>query len=138
MEEEMCLVDSCTTNSILRETKYFQTLTRRLGNVLTIVGRDTTIVGSGRATIKFYNGTQVTIEDVLLYPDSTHTLISFIDIQKSGLHVRTHEDNKVEFLLITKSSGYDHEALERIPSTSSGLYYTYIKPIPYVAYKVIF
>jgi hypothetical protein len=23
MEEEMCLVDSCTTNSILRETKYF-------------------------------------------------------------------------------------------------------------------
>jgi hypothetical protein len=23
MEEEMCLVDSCTTNSILREIKYF-------------------------------------------------------------------------------------------------------------------
>jgi hypothetical protein len=23
MEEEMCLVDSCTTNSILREAKYF-------------------------------------------------------------------------------------------------------------------
>jgi hypothetical protein len=86
----------------------------------------------------FPNGTQVTTEDALLYPDSTHTLISFRDIQKSGLHVCTHEDNKEEFLLITKSSGYGHEVLERIPSTPSGLYYTYIKPIPYVAYKVIF
>jgi hypothetical protein len=52
MEEELCLVDSCTTNSIIRETKYFQTLTKRTGNVLTIVGRDATIVGSGRATCK--------------------------------------------------------------------------------------
>ena len=51
MEEKLCLVDSGTTNSILRETKYFQTLTKRQGNVLTIAGRDATIVGSGRATI---------------------------------------------------------------------------------------
>jgi hypothetical protein len=80
MEEEMCLVDSCTTNSILREIKYFQTLIRRSENVFTIAGRDATIVGFGRATITFPNGTQVTIEDVLLYPDSTHTLISFRDI----------------------------------------------------------
>jgi hypothetical protein len=47
MEEEMCLVDSCTTNSILRETKYFQTLTRRFKNILTIAGCDAMIVGSG-------------------------------------------------------------------------------------------
>jgi hypothetical protein len=100
MEEEMCLVDSCTTNSILREIKYFQTLTRRSKNVLTIAGRDAMIVGSGRVTITFLNGTQVTIEDALLYPDSTCTLISFIDIRKSGLHVCTHEDNKRSFSLL--------------------------------------
>jgi hypothetical protein len=47
MKEEMCLVDSCTINSILRETKYFQTLNRRSGNALTIAGRDATIIGSG-------------------------------------------------------------------------------------------
>jgi hypothetical protein len=76
----MCLVDSCTTNSILIEIKYFQTLTMRFENVLTIVGRDALIVGSGRTTITFPNGTQVTIEDALLYPDSTRTLISFRDI----------------------------------------------------------
>jgi hypothetical protein len=36
------------------------------------------------------------------------------------------------------SSGYGHEVLETIPSTPSGLYYTYVKPVPYVTYKVIF
>jgi hypothetical protein len=111
MKEEICLVDSWT--------RYNDS-------------------SSGRATIMFSNGTQVTIEDVLLYPDSTPTLVSFRDIRKSGLHVCTHEDNKEEFLLITKSSGYGHEVLERIHSTPSGLYYTYIKLVPYDTYKVIF
>jgi hypothetical protein len=106
--------------------------------MLTIAGRDGMIVGSKRATITFPNGTRLTIKEALLYPDSTHTLISFRDIQKRRLHVCTHEYNNKEFLLITMSSGYGHEVLERIPSTPSKLYYTYIKPIPHVAYKVIF
>jgi hypothetical protein len=105
---------------------------------LTIAGHDATIVGFRRDTITFPNGTQVTFEDALSYLDSTRTLISFRDIQKSRLHVCTHEDNKEKFLLITKSSGYDHEVIEKIPSTPTGLYYTYIKHVPHVAYKVIF
>jgi hypothetical protein len=51
MKDEMCIVDSCTTNTILREIKYFQTLTKRMENTLTIVGRDTCIVGSGESII---------------------------------------------------------------------------------------
>ena len=51
MDEEMCLVDIGTTNSILREIKYFQTLTKNNGNVLTIAGRDAVIVCCRRATI---------------------------------------------------------------------------------------
>jgi hypothetical protein len=47
----MCLVDSCTINSILRKIKYFQTLTQMTVNILTIVERDTNIIGSDRATI---------------------------------------------------------------------------------------
>jgi hypothetical protein len=47
MEEEMFLVNSCTTNSICSETKYFHTLTWRSRNVLTITGCDVMIVGSG-------------------------------------------------------------------------------------------
>jgi hypothetical protein len=37
----------CTTNSILREIKYFQTLKKKEGNIMTINGKDTVIVGSG-------------------------------------------------------------------------------------------
>jgi len=38
--EELCLVDSGTTNSILRKMKYFQTLKKREGNIMTITGHD--------------------------------------------------------------------------------------------------
>ena len=96
MEEELCLVDSATTNSILREMKYFQTLEKMNGDILTIVGRDTVIVGTGRAIFTLPGGTQVTIEDALLYPDSSRTLISYRDIRKNGFHIETHEDNKEE------------------------------------------
>jgi hypothetical protein len=124
MEEEMCLVDSCTINTILRETKYFQTLTKRTGNILTIAGRDTCIVGYEKATIIFSMGTQVTIENVLLYSDSTRTLLSYRDIRKNGLHIVTYEENNKESLLITKTNGDGYDIIERMPSLSSGLYYT--------------
>ena len=106
MEEELCLVDSGTRNSILREMKYFQTLAKMNGDILTIVGRDTVIVGTGRAIFTLPSGTQLTIEDALLYPDSSRTLISYRDIRKNGFHIETHEDNKEEYLLFTKDHGY--------------------------------
>jgi hypothetical protein len=138
MEEELCLVDSGTTNSILKETKYFQTLTKRCGNVLTIAGRDATIVGSGRATIILSMGTQIIIEDALLYPDSKRTLLSYRDIRQNSFHIETHDHNNEKILLITKNSGYGKRIVEKILSFPSGLYYTYIKLVPHVAYKVIF
>jgi hypothetical protein len=58
MKDELCLVDSATTNSILREFKYFQTLKKRNGYISTIVGRDTVIVGTGRAIFTIPNGTK--------------------------------------------------------------------------------
>ena len=87
---------------LLRETKYFQTLTKRQGNVLTIDGRDAMIVGSGHATIVLPMGTQITIEDALLYPDSKHTLLSYRDIRQNGFHIETRDDNNEEILLVTK------------------------------------
>src|SRR6185312_14403475 len=106
MDEELCLVDSGTTNSILRETKYFQTLTKKQGNVFTIAGRDATIVDTGRATIVLPTGTHMTIEDALLYPDSKCTLLSYRDIRQNGFHIETGDDNNEEFLLFTKHNGY--------------------------------
>ena len=138
MKQELCLANSDTTNSILRETKYFQTFTKRQRNVLTIAGRDAKIVGSGRVTIVLPMGTQITIEDALLYPDSKRTLLSYRDICQNGFHIETRDDNNEEILLVTKDNGYCKQIIEKIPSFPSGLYYTYIKPVPHVAYKVIF
>ena len=106
MDGEMCLVDSCTTHTILREVKFFQTLTKREGQVLTIAGRNAMIVGSGRATFILPMGTQIYIEEALLYPDSTRTLLSYRDIWKNGIHVETHEEHNEEFFLFTKNTGY--------------------------------
>jgi hypothetical protein len=137
MEEEMCLVDICTTNSILRKTKYFQTLTKRTRNILTIAGRDACIVGSGKANITLSMGTQVTIENALLFPDSTRILLGYRDISKNWFHIVTHEQNNEESLLISKSNIVDYDILKRIPSLPFGLYYTYRKLVPNVVYKVI-
>jgi hypothetical protein len=68
MEEELCLVDSATTNIILRETKYFQTLTKRKEDVMTITGSNKAIIGSGRATFTLLYG--------YYYSNSECTLVS--------------------------------------------------------------
>jgi Tfp pilus assembly protein PilV len=43
---DICLVDSGTTNTILRETRYFQTLAKKSGNIMTIAGSNAHIVGT--------------------------------------------------------------------------------------------
>ena len=105
---------------------------------MTIASCDALIVGSGQATITLPMGTQIMIEDALLYPNSTCTLLSYRDICKNGLHVETHEDNKEEFLLFTKLMGFGKQICEKFSSFPTGLYFTYIKSIEHVAYKIIF
>ena len=131
----MYLVDRCTTNTIVREVRYFQTLTKREGMVLTIAGHDAMIVGSGKATTTLLVGTQIDMEEALLYSDSTRTLLRYSDIQKNRIHVETYEENKEEFILFTKDIGQGKKTLENVPSLQSGLYYTYIKLVPYVHTK---
>ena len=78
--EETCLADSATTHTILRETKYFESIKKSPGSIMTIAGCGSHIVGSGRATIILPMGTTLIINDALLYPESTRTLLSFRDI----------------------------------------------------------
>jgi hypothetical protein len=87
MEEEICLVDNCTTKTILREIKHFQTLKKSRGNVTTIAGCNTMIMGSGRATLILPMGTKLLVENALMYPDSTCTLLSYKDIHRNVFHV---------------------------------------------------
>lgn len=51
VEEEICLVDSGTTNTILREIRYFHTLTKKTKNIVTIAGSNAHIVGTVSATL---------------------------------------------------------------------------------------
>ena len=111
MEEEICLVDSGASNTILREVKYLRSLKKSKGSVMTIGGHDTVIVGSGQATCTLPNGTKLEIQEALLYPDSTRTLFSFKDIRMNGYHIETHEDNAVESMLITQQKGFNKESL---------------------------
>ena len=37
-------------------------------------------------------GTEIVIEDALLYPDSTRTLLSFTDIRQNGFHIETERE----------------------------------------------
>ena len=113
MEEELCLVDSATTNTILREAKYFQTLTKRKENVMTITGSNKAIIGSGRATFTLPMGTTIVIQNALLYPESTRTLISFKDIRSNNFHLKTIEVDNKEYLLLTKSNGYEEQTLKK-------------------------
>jgi hypothetical protein len=68
-------------------------------------------------------GTQLTIENVLLYPDSTRTLLSYRYIRKNELHVITNEENNEEFLHIIKKNRDGYDILERIHFLSSIVLY---------------
>jgi hypothetical protein len=79
------------------------------------------IVGSLRATITLPMGTEIFIRDALLYTDSTHTLLSFRDIQQNEIHIETHDENQEEFLFLTKPSRYGKHICEKIPTLTSRL-----------------
>jgi hypothetical protein len=105
-EAKICLIDSGTTNMILRETRYFQTLTKKNENIMTIAGSNAHIMGTGSATLVLPMGTQIFVKDALLYPDSKHMLLSLKDIRANGFHVETEIEQGTEYLLITKFDGY--------------------------------
>ena len=111
--EDICIVDSGTTNTILKETKYFHTIMKNVGSITTIAGSDSCVIGSGKATITLPMGTQIEIKEALLYPESTRTLLSFRDIRANGFHVETIEENGKEYLCIIKYGEYDKEVIEK-------------------------
>ena len=62
---EICLTDSATTHTILRDQKYFSHITLVEANVNTISGLIDLIDGSGRATIMLPCGMIFHINDAL-------------------------------------------------------------------------
>ena len=100
-EDILCLVESATTHTILKDRKFFHTLIEKRGSVTTITIGNVLIVGFGRASLILPMGTKLIIDDALLYPQSTRTLLSFKDIRSNGFHIEIEIENGIEYLLMT-------------------------------------
>ena len=125
---EICLADSATTHTILRE-KYFSHITLVEANVNTISGPADLIDGSRRATIMLSCDTIFHINNALYSVRSRRNLLSFKDIHHNGYHIETTYDNNKEYLCITHIVSSQKLVAEKLSAISSGLYYTTITTI---------
>ena len=92
----------------------------------TISGVSKLIEGSGRAIILLPCGTRLIINDALYSSKSQRNLLSFKDVRQNGFHMETMNENVIEYLCIIRHESGLKRILERMPSQTSGLYYTYI------------
>ena len=122
-DDEICLIDSATTHTILKHKGYFSQLNMGETNIHTICGSAKMSEGSGRATIFLPEGTKVVINNALLSTKSRRNLLSFKDIRRNGYHIETMNETNKEYLLITNTISGKKCVLEKLPSLSSGLYY---------------
>ena len=73
------------------------------------------------------NGTKISIDEALYSTRSRRNLLSFKDIRRNGYHIETINKGQEEYLLITSTNSNHKLVLEKLPTFSSGLYYTIIK-----------
>ena len=118
---DICLVDSATTRTILRDQKYFSHITLVEANVDTISSPTDLIDGSGIATILLPCGTIFHINDALYSVKSRRNLLSSKDIRHNGYHIETTYDNNKEYLCITHIVSSQKLVVEKLPAFSSRL-----------------
>jgi len=114
-EENICIIDSGTTHTILKSKMHFSYLTLQDVVIHTICGSAKLIEGSGRATIMLPCGTKVDINKALYSPKSPRNLLSFKDIRRNGYHIETMCEGNVEYLNITKISSGKKCVLKKLP-----------------------
>ena len=123
---DICLIDSGATNTILRRKEYFTNLIMERSSISTVSGSINLIEGSGRAIVVLRGGTKFIINDALFSTKSKRNLLSFKDIRQNGYHVKTATENNMEYLYIVSNETC---ILERLPAVFSGLYYMSIRTL---------
>ena len=126
---DVCLADCATTHTILRDKRYFLSLTLTSGNVSTISSTSNLIEGSGSANIMLPKRTRFHVNDALYFSKSTRNLLSFKDIHRNGYHIEIMNDGNKECLYITSIVFGKKLVIETLSAFSIGLYHTTIKPI---------
>ena len=86
---EVCIPDSGTTHTILRDKRYFLELKPTKTIVNTISGPVDLIKGCGKAQFLLPNVTKFLINDALYSPQSKRNLLSFNDIYSHGYDTQT-------------------------------------------------
>ncbi|KAI3811307.1 hypothetical protein L1987_21028 [Smallanthus sonchifolius] len=124
-----CLVDSGSTNTILKHKKFFSELSPAETPIGTISGVSNLIEGFGRACIILPSGTKLIINDALYASKSRRNLLSFKGIRQNGYHLKTSLENDTEYLQMTSNKNGQDTIVEKLKALSSGLYCTTINPI---------
>ena len=90
LDGDMCLADSASTHTIIKDKKYFSSLKIKdyAGSVSTISGNAKIIMGSGIMKFSMPGGTIFEIDDALYSPKSHRNLLSFKDIRKMDIILR--------------------------------------------------
>lgn len=101
-DDDMCLAESASTHTILKDRKYFSYVIVNNANVSTICGSTKMIEGSERVDIVLHRGTKLIIENALLSIKSQRNLLSFKDIRQNGYHIETVSEGDMEYPCITK------------------------------------
>nr|KYP34344.1 hypothetical protein KK1_044725 [Cajanus cajan] len=127
--EDMCLPNSATTHTILKNNKFFSNLVMQEINISTISGTTNIIEGSGRANILLPGGMKLHIKNTLYSSNSYRNLLSFNDIRLNEFHIETNNEWNVKYFYITKLYLNKKEVLEKLPTFSYGLYCTYVNTV---------
>ena len=125
----MCLVESATTHTILRDNFFFCKINFRKANVNTISGTANLIKGFRRANIMLPSETKLYISNALYSSKSKRNLLSFKDIRCNRYPIETINKSNVEYLRITSVIQCQEHILEKRPALSSGLYHTTIRTV---------
>jgi hypothetical protein len=82
--DNIILIDTCTTNSILNEREYFKVFHENSTPLNTVVTEQQGVAkGSGSVEIQLENGTVLKLKNALFLPNSNRNLLSRKDINKT-------------------------------------------------------
>jgi len=128
-KEDLCLLDSATTHTILCGKHFCSNVTLRKENVQITSSPVNIIDGYGTATVILPNGTTLYLEDALLSGRSKRNLLSYKDVRRNGYHLETANEQNKEFLCITSYMMGQKTIHEKLEASSMGLYFVPIRVI---------
>jgi hypothetical protein len=126
--EDIYLIDSDTTHTLLKDRKYFSYPNMREINVNTISDSVKLIKGLGRVNILLLGGTTILIHKALFSSKSQRNFLNFKNIHRNKYYIKTMEENGLEYLCITQINSSNKTLLEKLPPFLSNIYST---KIPY-------